>query len=65
MLSAAICVLFQDWLEAEKRSPGAYFPVDRIDSAVELYLRELERGDTQRTTREGYERVRRDLRRFW
>jgi nuclear pore complex protein Nup155 len=65
MLSAAICVLFQDWLEAEKRTPGEYFPADRIDSAVELYLRELERGDTQRVTREGYEQIRRELRRFW
>ncbi|KAI0257476.1 nucleoporin [Lactifluus subvellereus] len=65
MLSAAICVLFQDWLEAEKHSPGEYFPADRIDSAVELYLRELETGDSQKVTREGYERVRRELRRFW
>jgi nuclear pore complex protein Nup155 len=65
LLSAAICVLFQDWLEAEKHSPGAYFPVDRIDSAVEQYLRELATGDAQRVTREGYEGVRRELRRSW
>ncbi|KAF8507029.1 nucleoporin [Russula emetica] len=65
ILSAAICVLFQDWLEAEKHSPGAYFPADRIDSAVEQYLRELATGDAQRVTREGYERVRRELRRSW
>jgi nuclear pore complex protein Nup155 len=65
MLSAAICVLFQDWLETEKRTPGEYFPADRIDTAVELYLRELEMGDTQRVTREGYEQIRRELRRFW
>ncbi|KAI0304810.1 nucleoporin [Russula brevipes] len=65
ILSAAICVLFQDWLEAEKHSPGEYFPADRIDSAVGLYLRELESGDAQRVTREGYERVRRELRKFW
>jgi len=65
ILSAAICVLFQDWLEAEKQSPGAYFPADRIDSAVEQYLRELATGDAQRVTREGYERVRRELRRSW
>jgi nuclear pore complex protein Nup155 len=65
ILSAAICVLFQDWLEAEKRSPGEYFPADRIDSAVELYLKELETGDAQKVTREGYERVRRELRRSW
>ncbi|KAI0274723.1 nucleoporin [Gloeopeniophorella convolvens] len=64
-LSAAICVLFQDWLEAEKHTPGEYFPADRIDSAVELYLRELEAGDARKTTREGYERIRRELRRFW
>ena len=65
LLSAAICVLFQDWLEAEKRSPGAYFPADRIDSAVEQYLRELATGDAQKVTREGYERVRRELRKSW
>ena len=65
ILSAAICVLFQDWLEAEKHSPGAYFPSDRIDSAVEQYLRELATGDAQRVTREGYERVRRELRKSW
>lgn len=65
ILSAAICVLFQDWLEAEKRAPGEYFPADRIDSAAELYLRELQAGDAQKTTREGYERVRRELRRYW
>jgi nuclear pore complex protein Nup155 len=65
ILSAAICVLFQDWLEAEKQSPGAYFPADRIDSAVEQYLRELATGDAQRVTREGYEGVRRELRRSW
>ncbi|KAI9512809.1 nucleoporin [Russula earlei] len=64
-LSAAICVLFQDWLEAEKQSPGEYFPADRIDSAVDVYHRELEAGDAQRSTREGYEKVRRELRRFW
>ena len=64
-LSAAICVLFQDWLEVERHSPGEYFPADRIDSAVEQYLRELEAGDAQKATREGYERVRRELRRFW
>jgi nuclear pore complex protein Nup155 len=58
-------VLFQDWLEAEKRSPGEYFPADRIDSAVDLYLKELETGDAQKATREGYERVRRELRRSW
>lgn len=65
ILSAAICVLFQDWLEAEKHSPGEYFPADRIDSAAELYLKELETGDAQKVTREGYERVRRELRRSW
>lgn|SRR6266850_2122618 len=65
ILSAAICVLFQDWLEAEKHTPGEYFPADRIDSAVEVYLRELQAGDAQKATREGYERVRRELRRFW
>jgi len=65
ILSAAICVLFQDWLEAEKHTPGEYFPADRIDSAAELYLRELQGGDAQKATREGYERVRRELRRFW
>ena len=65
ILSAAICVLFQDWLEAEKRTPGAYFPADRIDSAVEQYLRELATGDAQKATREGYERVRRELRKSW
>jgi len=65
ILSAAICVLFQDWLEAEKRAPGEYFPADRIDSAAELYLRELQAGDAQKATREGYERVRRELRRYW
>jgi nuclear pore complex protein Nup155 len=65
ILSAAICVLFQDWLEAEKHSPGAYFPADRIDSAVEQYLRELATGDAQKVTREGYERVRRELRKSW
>ena len=65
ILTAAICELFQDWLEAEKHTPGEYFPADRIDSAVELYLRELQTGDAQRGTREGYERVRRELRRFW
>ena len=65
ILSAAVCVLFQDWLEAEKHTPGEYFPADRIDSAVEVYLRELQAGDAQRATREGYERVRRELRRFW
>ena len=64
-LSAAICVLFQDWLEVERHSPGEYFPADRIDSAVEQYLRELEAGDAQKSTREGYERIRRALRRFW
>jgi len=64
-LSAAICVLFQDWLEVERQSPGEYFPADRIDSAVEQYLRELEAGDAHKATREGYERVRRELRRFW
>ena len=64
-LSAAICVLFQDWLEVERHTPGEYFPADRIDSAVEQYLRELEAGDAQKTTREGYERIRRALRRFW
>jgi len=35
--SAAICVLFEDWLEAEKHSSGAYFLADCIDSAVEQY----------------------------
>jgi len=64
-LSAAICVLLQDWLEAAKRAPTEFFPVDRIDSAVEVYLRELQEGDVQKTTREGYERVRRELRRNW
>ena len=58
-------MLFQDWLEAEKHSPGEYFPADRIDSAAELYLKELETGEAQRATREGYERVRRELRRSW
>ncbi|KAI0004257.1 hypothetical protein BJV74DRAFT_881411 [Russula compacta] len=65
VLSAAICVLFQDWLEAEKHSPGEYFPADRIYSAVELYLQELETSDAQRVTREGYEGILRELRRFW
>ena len=65
ILSAAICVLFQDWLEAEKHSPSAYFPANRIDIAVEQYLRELATGDAQRVTREGYERVRRELRKSW
>lgn len=64
-LSAAICVLFQDWLEAEKHSPSEYFPADRINSAVEQYLRELEVSDAQKATREGYERVHREVRRFW
>lgn len=64
-LSAAICVLFQDWLEVERHSPSQYFPADRIDSAAEQYLRELEAGDAQKATREGYERVRRELRRSW
>jgi nuclear pore complex protein Nup155 len=64
-LSAAICVLFQDWLEVERHSPSEYFPADRINSAVEQYLRELEAGDAQKATREGYERVRRELRRDW
>ncbi|KAH9175438.1 nucleoporin [Lactarius sanguifluus] len=64
-LSAAICVLFQDWLEAERHSPSEYFPADRIHSAVEQYLRELEVSDAQKATREGYERVRREVRRFW
>lgn len=58
-------MLFQDWLEAEKHSPGEYFPADRIDTAVGVYLQELEAGDAQKSTREGYERVRRELRRFW
>jgi nuclear pore complex protein Nup155 len=65
ILSAAICVLFQDWLEAEKHTPGGYFPAGRIDSAMATYLGELQAGDAQRATREGYERVRRELRRFW
>jgi nuclear pore complex protein Nup155 len=65
ILSAAICVLFQDWLEAEKHSPGGYFPADRINTAVEQYLRELATGDAQRVTREGYERVLRELRKSW
>ncbi|KAH9044824.1 nucleoporin [Lactarius pseudohatsudake] len=64
-LSAAICVLFQDWLEAERHSPSEYFPVDRIVSTVEQYLRELEVSDAQKATREGYEHVRRELRQFW
>jgi len=64
-LSAAISVLLQDWLDAEKHSPGEYFPADHIDRAVGVYLQELEPGDAQKSTREGYERVRRELRRFW
>jgi len=32
---------------------------------VESYLKELEAGDAQKVTREGYERVRRELRRSW
>lgn len=58
-------MLFQDWLEAEKRSPGEYFPADRIYSAVELYIQELEASDAQKVTREGYEGILRELRKFW
>ncbi|KAI0313508.1 nucleoporin [Amylostereum chailletii] len=64
-LSSAICVLLQDWLEAAKRSSSEFFPVDRIDSAVEVYLRELDTGAGRKTTQEGYERIRRELRRNW
>ena len=66
MLSAAICVLLQDWLEAAKRSSSEFFPVDRIDSAVEVYLRELDTtAPGRKETQEGYERIRRELRRNW
>ncbi len=64
-LSAAICILLQDWLEAAKRSSTEFFPVDRIDSAVEVYLKELQTTEAMKATREGYERVRRELRRNW
>ncbi|THH08164.1 hypothetical protein EW146_g9082, partial [Bondarzewia mesenterica] len=64
-ISAAICILLQDWLEAAKRSPGEFFPVDRIDSAVDVYLRELSKDSTWKATREGYEKIRRELRRNW
>ncbi|KAA1468695.1 nucleoporin [Dentipellis sp. KUC8613] len=64
-LSAAICILLQDWLEAAKRSSTEFFPVDRIDSAVDVYLKELQTTEAMKATREGYERVRRELRRNW
>ncbi|KAI0068445.1 nucleoporin [Artomyces pyxidatus] len=64
-LSSAICILLQDWLEAAKRSSNEYFPVERIDTAVELYLKELAPGEALRSTREEYERIRRELRRNW
>lgn len=64
-LSTAICILMQDWLEAAKRSSSEYFPVNRIDSAVDMYLRELSKDNAWKGTREGYESIRRELRRNW
>ena len=64
-ISGAICVLLNDWLEAARRSASDYFPVDRIDTSVGVYLSELPPGEATRATREGYERISRELRRNW
>jgi nuclear pore complex protein Nup155 len=62
-LSASICVLLSDWVEAAKRSSGDQIPVARIYSAVEEYLQEV--PPTAQATRDDYERIRRELRRNW
>ncbi|KAI0053328.1 nucleoporin [Auriscalpium vulgare] len=64
-LSGAICILLQDWLDVAKRSPTEVLPVDKIDTSVEMYLRELAPGEEHQVTRSGYERIRRELRRNW
>ncbi|TFY73690.1 hypothetical protein EWM64_g10322, partial [Hericium alpestre] len=64
-ISSAICILLQDWVDTAKRNPSEFFPADRVDSAVDVYLRELETGEAREATREGYERIRRELRRNW
>ena len=58
-VSGAICILLSDWLEAARRSMSGYFPVDRIDTSIGVYIGELSQNDGTRDTREGYERVRR------
>jgi len=64
-LSSDICVLLSDWLDAARRSTSEFFPVDRIDTAVDVYIRELALGDATKSTRENYERIKRELRRNW
>ncbi|KAI0033421.1 nucleoporin [Vararia minispora EC-137] len=60
-LAGGICVLLSDWVEAAKRSSSDQLPVARIYSAVDQYLQEA----TDQATRDGYERIRRELRRNW
>ncbi len=66
-ISSDIAELLRDWVNEALRpssaSSGGDFPVDLVDRAVTKYIEEL--GTQRIETRNTYDEVRRQLRRYW
>ncbi|TFK41242.1 nucleoporin [Crucibulum laeve] len=66
-ISSEIAILLIDWVQAALRPQSTIargdFPVGRIDLAIDQYLAELE--PTRTDTKNIYENIKRQLRRYW